>query len=259
MNTYQAKIEEKKERYQELADKASKRSEQAYSTLKSISNMIPMGQPILVGHYSEGRHRRDLERMDNGMRKSIKEDKKAAYYQSKANNYGSNGISSDNPDAITELKEKLQKMETSREKMKAVNADFKKCKGDIDKMTTVSETTKQALKKEISLDWRQKIPFPGYSLTNLGARIRSTKKRIEELERKSKQVTSEKIINNIQIVDNVEDNRVQIFFKGKPDEATRKGLKSSGFRWSPSNKCWQAYRGYRPSRRAEEIALIAAY
>ncbi len=33
--------------------------------------MIPMGQPILVGHHSEGRHRRDLERHDRDMRKAI--------------------------------------------------------------------------------------------------------------------------------------------------------------------------------------------
>jgi hypothetical protein len=33
--------------------------------------MIPMGQPILVGHHSERRHRRDLERHDRNIRKAI--------------------------------------------------------------------------------------------------------------------------------------------------------------------------------------------
>lgn len=39
--------------------------------------MIPMGQPILIGHHSEGRHRRDLARMDTNMRKGVEATKTA--------------------------------------------------------------------------------------------------------------------------------------------------------------------------------------
>ena len=45
--------------------------------------MIPMGQPIIVGHHSEGRHRRDLKRIDSNMQKSIEESKKADYFSDK--------------------------------------------------------------------------------------------------------------------------------------------------------------------------------
>lgn len=38
---------------------------------RRISASIPMGQPILVGHHSEGRHRRDLARMEAAFRKSL--------------------------------------------------------------------------------------------------------------------------------------------------------------------------------------------
>ena len=38
---------------------------------------------------------------------------------------------------------------------------------------------------------------------------------------------------------NTEANRLQIFFDGKPDEATRTELKSNGFRWSPKAEAWQ--------------------
>ena len=34
-------------------------------------------------------------------------------------------------------------------------------------------------------------------------------------------------------------NRLQIFFEGKPDEATRNTLKENGFRWSPKAGAWQ--------------------
>jgi hypothetical protein len=33
-----------------------------------------------------------------------------------------------------------------------------------------------------------------------------------------------------------------ITFPGMPDEGIRNKLKSDGFRWSPSNKAWQAFR-----------------
>ena len=36
-------------------------------------DMIPMGQPILVGHHSEGRHRRDLDRTERLCRRGMDE------------------------------------------------------------------------------------------------------------------------------------------------------------------------------------------
>jgi hypothetical protein len=39
--------------------------------------VIPFGQPILVGHHSEKRHRRDLARIDSGMSKGFEEGRKA--------------------------------------------------------------------------------------------------------------------------------------------------------------------------------------
>lgn len=45
--------------------------------------------------------------------------------------------------------------------------------------------------------------------------------------------------DGFQIVRNAEQNRLQIIFDGKPDEATRSALKSNGFRWSPRNNAWQ--------------------
>lgn len=38
---------------------------------------------------------------------------------------------------------------------------------------------------------------------------------------------------------NHETDRVEIHFSGKPDEATRKQLKSNGWKWSPTNQAWQ--------------------
>ena len=54
------------------------------------------------------------------------------------------------------------------------------------------------------------------------------------------------------LIDNVEDNRLQIFFPEIPSEATRRELKSNGFRWSPSVGAWQRHR----SNRATYLAKL---
>lgn len=38
---------------------------------------------------------------------------------------------------------------------------------------------------------------------------------------------------------NIEANRIQIIFDGKPDEDTRSELKSEAFKWAPSQGVWQ--------------------
>ena len=45
--------EARAERYQNLSEKAKKESESRYNQANKLSNMIPFGQPILVGHHSE--------------------------------------------------------------------------------------------------------------------------------------------------------------------------------------------------------------
>jgi hypothetical protein len=80
------KIERKEnriEKLEEYAENAEKRSDQAYQKAHRVMSFIPMGQPILVGHHSERRHRRDIKRIDNNMKKSIEESDKVNYFHSK--------------------------------------------------------------------------------------------------------------------------------------------------------------------------------
>jgi hypothetical protein len=65
------------------------------------------------------------------------------------------------------------------------------------------------------------------------------KQRIEELKRVKSKTTTETEINGVRVINNVEDNRLQIFFDCKPPAEIRAKLKSRGFRWSPRNKAWQ--------------------
>ena len=52
---------------------------------------------------------------------------------------------------------------------------------------------------------------------------------------------TQKEVNGIKIEECPSENRLRLFFKGKPAESVRAELKSHGFRWAPTLGCWQAY------------------
>lgn len=83
-STLEERAEARADRFEGYVDSAKQDSADGYATFKGIHSCIPFGQPILVGHHSERRHRRDLERADNGMRKAIEADKRAGYWASRA-------------------------------------------------------------------------------------------------------------------------------------------------------------------------------
>ncbi|MFJ8385557.1 DUF3560 domain-containing protein [Streptomyces sp. NPDC094438] len=74
------RAEDRADRFGQYADNATTRSEAAWKRSHEISERFHMGQPILVGHHSERRARRDHERMDSAMRTSIGERDKAGYW-----------------------------------------------------------------------------------------------------------------------------------------------------------------------------------
>jgi len=80
------RAQERVERMEAHAEKAEHRAAAAFerADLREEKSGIPLGQPILVGHHSERRHRRAIERSDNAMRKGIEESDKAKYFAARA-------------------------------------------------------------------------------------------------------------------------------------------------------------------------------
>jgi Domain of unknown function (DUF3560) len=66
-----ARLEQRRDRLQDRAGRLAAQAQAGYQRSHQITGQIPMGQPILVGHHSERRHRRDLERADRAMRQSV--------------------------------------------------------------------------------------------------------------------------------------------------------------------------------------------
>lgn len=75
---------ERAERFENYSENRAKDAEQARKQVDAIVEHIPFGQPILVGHHSERRARKDAERVDNGMRKSIKMWETSNYWTARA-------------------------------------------------------------------------------------------------------------------------------------------------------------------------------
>lgn len=243
MNYYEERQEEKKDRLLDRAEKAGKRSNDAFNAAKTIGSGIPFGQPILNGHHSEKKHRRALGNIDNNMRKSVEESKKAEYLNYKAEGVGTAGIASDDPTAIIQLKEKLENLESQRDRMKAKNNAWKKFDKKGDKTELLKFYSESGIKVltsgiENANTW-EKQPHPGWELTNLGATIRSTKKRIESLKVLADHVTEEGEETQCKGFSYQDSEGRHVFtFDGKPDIDTRKIIKSYGFIWSPTRTAW---------------------
>ena len=239
LGNYVDRLDSKRKRLESRAEKAAQNSAYFYKRSTDLADMIPFGQPILIGHHSEGRARRHHERIWNDMGKSVAADNKAEYLQHRADNLGNNGIASDDPEAIQKLKEKLTNLESSQETMKAINKVIRsKHTANTDKIeymiTTHHLTEKQAL------ETLNENGFASYSLQNNNATIRATRERIQDLEKLHNQepLSATGEIDGLSWSLFEDDGRLQFSFDDKPSETIRKTLKSHAFTWSPSRKTW---------------------
>ncbi|MDP2659894.1 MAG: hypothetical protein Q8R28_04110 [Dehalococcoidia bacterium] len=170
---------------------------------------------------------------------------------------GSEAISSDDSDAVARLQEKVAKLEEFQETMVAANkiVRSKKLTDDqrVERIVAELGLKESTARKLLEKDDLGRIGFPDYALTNNNSEIRRLKGRIEELQRKRAQETTEITGEKGHIVDNVEDNRVQLFFDDKPDKEFREHLTADGWHWAPSVGAWQKHRSVRALWQAEEL------
>lgn len=80
----QERAEARAERFEERSETAQERSASLYKTAHQMADCIPFGQPILIGHYSEGRDRRFRARIEAKFRRCFEEGDKAKYYAERA-------------------------------------------------------------------------------------------------------------------------------------------------------------------------------
>jgi len=78
------RAEVRAERFEDYSDKREAEAEQAHAAIQHIMDGIPTGQPILVGHSSERRARKDAQRIQDGMRKAVNLWDTAQYWERRA-------------------------------------------------------------------------------------------------------------------------------------------------------------------------------
>jgi len=148
-----------------------------------------------------------------------------------------------NTDPIQEMRSNIEKAEKLQAGMVEANKIIRKKITDAEKIDLLivalnckPETAAKLLRTD---DWWG-AGFAPYQLTNNGANIRRMKERLAELEKKAATPTAEtERPDGIRVVENTEEDRLQVFFPGKPEPEMIAKLKSAAFKWSPSRGCWQ--------------------
>ena len=240
MSDYEDRKQARIDRYRERAEKARQESRQLSHESISMLEHIPPGQPILVGHHSERGHRKLLERSDRKMEQSITASEKADYYEHKAAAAESNtAISSDDPEALSKLTEKLERLQVAQTRMKQINAYYRKhgtCQGFHGLSSEQAEALDDRVRNGYS--W-EKAPYPPYALSNNNQEIHRLQGRIKQLTEARELGYQGWEFEGGRVEANGEKNRLQIFFDEIPSPELRQELKGHGFHWARSEGAWQ--------------------
>ncbi len=171
--TTREKRERRTARRREWAEGREAKADAAHQAAHDATAGIPFGQPILVGHHSEGKHRRAVERSQRQASQAVEHSNMAQRHQQAADTIEAQldaSIYDDDADAIERLRERIEQREAKREEMKAANAAYRK-------------QHRAELKAMTPYQRDQAVPHPGWELSNLGGCISRDKKRLARLER----------------------------------------------------------------------------
>lgn len=154
---------------------------------------------------------------------------------------GTGGIAAGDANVLVKLEEKRDDLVELQERMKEVDAYFRKHK-TLDGCAILTKDQIERLKEDMNNGWRcSPAPYPSYLLSN-NAEIRRIEHRIKEItETKTAGDRSYPAdgVHGLQVVEDTGIMHIQLVFDGKPDEPVRSILKAWGFRWAPSQNAWQ--------------------
>jgi len=167
-------------------------------------------------------------------------------------------IASGAHDAADALQAKLATLEAAHAQMLRVNSTIRRhARGG-------TEAQRAALNKAgipdavaravLVPDYMGRVGFPDYAVRNSSAEIRRIKERIVAVAQAKATPDASTDGPLARMEDSPADNRVRLYYPGKPSPDVRDSLKAQGFRWAPSLGCWQAYRNATSVRAARALA-----
>ena len=258
-NSYEARQERRRERLLSLADRLEREGSARHERARALASVIPFGQPILVGHHSEGRDRRYRDKIHRTFTAAFAAQQAAKETRQRAAAVGTGGISSDDPDAVAKLRGELARVEATARFMAAANkvvrAFYKAGVRDassegwsryLDKLHEVElgrSLSEHQARELLNPRYSYERPgFQGWQLSNNSANLRRIKGRIEQLSARAdaaEREDAEIVTEAYRVVLSYSDNRLRLIFPGKPSEKVRSTLKANGFKWSPTAGAWQ--------------------
>lgn len=110
----------KADKLEGYAENAAKRSNAYYEASKEGADFLALGEPIKIGHHSERRHRKLIERNWERMGKSVAEDEKAKEYNRRAEYWAdkANRIDLSMPDSLEFFEFELEKVKKHHQFLK---------------------------------------------------------------------------------------------------------------------------------------------
>ena len=249
-NEYEARRAARVERLRARAERKRSEAETTIERAKTMAAVIPFGQPVHVGHYSEGRDRRYRSKIDRTFTRGFEAFAESRELARRAETAESNAtISSDDPDAVAKLREKLAEHERQHAALLEANARLRRGASpeDIAPLLDFWPNAASRVRTIMSLGHRT-IP-----LANSSAEARRIRERIAVLERELATSPAAPVtFGAIRVEEG--DNRVRIVLPEKPSDASRALLKARGFRWSPTAEAWQRQATDNARRDARQLA-----
>jgi hypothetical protein len=137
-------------------------------------------------------------------------------------------IFSDDTNAIEALETRIKENEAIRDKMKLVNKLYKK--GDAAGLAAIGQDLETIKRRLVEAGpWFGKAPFMPYETTNLGARIRADKLRIEDVRTRQKRAEATQAAGGL-LIEGM-GTYCLVTFEDKPERAVIDALKAAGFYW----------------------------
>ena len=238
MSTRRERLTRKAERRRGWASKAHSRAQLRFDTAHRIADGIPLGQPILVGHHSERRARKDAERIRGNMDKGISESNLSENHDSKAEGIEGQldrSIYSDDTDATQALQERIDTRLQELERVKAINKAIRAGAGWEARLSPPLTDKEKAELLSLARAWGNvyKPGYPPYHLSNLNGRIRADRERLKAITARTARTEQAEATGGVLVQG---DEWIRVTFAEKPSRTVINELKAAGFCWS--NGSW---------------------
>jgi hypothetical protein len=245
--TRRERLEHKLQKRREWAEGRARKAE-------GLRNATPESLRHDWAFITQPGHIPERARMIRRAERAMEHDQMARHHRGKAAGLAQqldDTIFSDDDDATQELEARIENNERERERMKAINAAWRKAgkpapddaegwrKVADDPRVMMSPNDLRPVRLDMARAPHHRQPFPGYALSNLGGRITADRKRIKDVERRRQLAAEAEEAGGVAVRRHEEINWCVVTFAEKPERAILDGLRAAGYGWGGGS--WQGY------------------